>query len=88
MYDEPASGLDPLTTNYIIELTRDLGESGKTVVFSATYLLPESPANTVTKLAIGSQTSLTHAMVGVYVVGSVAAYLGVRRFVGSRGLGT
>lgn len=35
IYDEPASGLDPLTTNYIIEFTRDLAESGKTVVFSA-----------------------------------------------------
>ncbi|WP_132058504.1 ABC transporter ATP-binding protein [Halorussus amylolyticus] len=35
VYDEPASGLDPLTTNYIIEFTRDLAESGKTVVFSA-----------------------------------------------------
>ncbi|WP_433627961.1 ATP-binding cassette domain-containing protein [Halomicrococcus sp. NG-SE-24] len=35
VYDEPASGLDPLTTNYIVEFTRDLAESGKTVVFSA-----------------------------------------------------
>ncbi|WP_115862876.1 ABC transporter ATP-binding protein [Halorussus litoreus] len=35
IYDEPASGLDPLTTNYIIEFTRDLAVSGKTVVFSA-----------------------------------------------------
>jgi ABC-2 type transport system ATP-binding protein len=35
IYDEPASGLDPLTTNYIIEFTRELAESGKTVVFSA-----------------------------------------------------
>jgi ABC-2 type transport system ATP-binding protein len=35
VYDEPASGLDPLTTNYIIEFTRDLGEQGKTIVFSA-----------------------------------------------------
>ncbi len=35
IYDEPASGLDPLTTNYIIEFTRELSESGKTVVFSA-----------------------------------------------------
>jgi ABC-2 type transport system ATP-binding protein len=35
IYDEPASGLDPLTTNYIVEFTRDLAESGKTVVFSA-----------------------------------------------------
>ncbi|PSP34004.1 ABC transporter ATP-binding protein [Halobacteriales archaeon QH_10_67_22] len=35
VYDEPASGLDPLTTNYIIEFTQDLAEQGKTIVFSA-----------------------------------------------------
>ena len=35
IYDEPASGLDPLTTNYIIEFTRELADDGKTVVFSA-----------------------------------------------------
>jgi len=35
IYDEPGSGLDPLTTNYIIDFTRELGEQGKTVVFSA-----------------------------------------------------
>ncbi|MFC7226997.1 ABC transporter ATP-binding protein [Salinirubellus salinus] len=35
IYDEPASGLDPLTTNYIIDFTRDLADRGKTVVFSA-----------------------------------------------------
>jgi ABC-2 type transport system ATP-binding protein len=35
IYDEPASGLDPLTTNYIIEFTRELADEGKTVVFSA-----------------------------------------------------
>ena len=35
VYDEPASGLDPLTTNYIIEFTRELADAGKTVVFSA-----------------------------------------------------
>ena len=35
IYDEPASGLDPLTTNYIIEFTRELTSFGKTVVFSA-----------------------------------------------------
>jgi len=35
VYDEPASGLDPLTTNYIIEFTRELADEGKTVVFSA-----------------------------------------------------
>jgi ABC-2 type transport system ATP-binding protein len=35
VYDEPASGLDPLTTNYVLEFTRDLSEEGKTVIFSA-----------------------------------------------------
>ncbi|MDY6779839.1 MAG: ABC transporter ATP-binding protein [Halobacteria archaeon] len=35
IYDEPASGLDPLTTNYIIEFTQELKDEGKTVVFSA-----------------------------------------------------
>ncbi|WP_435318432.1 ATP-binding cassette domain-containing protein [Haloarchaeobius sp. TZWSO28] len=35
IYDEPASGLDPLTTNYIIEFTEQLAAQGKTIVFSA-----------------------------------------------------
>jgi len=35
IYDEPASGLDPLTTNYIIEFTERLAHEGKTIVFSA-----------------------------------------------------
>jgi len=35
IFDEPASGLDPLTTNYIIEFTRELSEEGRTIVFSA-----------------------------------------------------
>jgi ABC-2 type transport system ATP-binding protein len=35
VYDEPASGLDPLTTNYIIDFTQRLAEEGKTIVFSA-----------------------------------------------------
>jgi ABC-2 type transport system ATP-binding protein len=35
VYDEPASGLDPLTTNYIVDFTRELAEEGRTVVFSA-----------------------------------------------------
>lgn len=35
IYDEPASGLDPLTTNYIIDFTADLAAEGKTVIFSA-----------------------------------------------------
>src|SRR6056297_4261120 len=35
IYDEPASGLDPLTTNYVIEFTSSLSEEDKTIVFSA-----------------------------------------------------
>ncbi|MFB6069740.1 MAG: ATP-binding cassette domain-containing protein [Halanaeroarchaeum sp.] len=35
VYDEPASGLDPLTTNTVVEFTRELADRGKTVVFSA-----------------------------------------------------
>jgi ABC-2 type transport system ATP-binding protein len=35
IYDEPASGLDPLTTNYIIQFTERLAAEGKTIVFSA-----------------------------------------------------
>ncbi|USZ68709.1 ABC transporter permease [Halorussus salilacus] len=60
---------------------------GILVVVSATYLLPESPANTVAKLAIGSPTALTHAMVVAYVVVALAGYAAVRRFVEASGLG-
>ena len=35
IYDEPASGLDPLTTNYVIEFVEELAEAGKTIIFSA-----------------------------------------------------
>lgn len=35
IYDEPASGLDPLTTNTVLKFTRELKASGKTVIFSA-----------------------------------------------------
>jgi ABC-2 type transport system ATP-binding protein len=35
VYDEPGSGLDPLTTNYIIDFVQSLADDGKTVVFSA-----------------------------------------------------
>ncbi|WP_435194481.1 ATP-binding cassette domain-containing protein [Natronomonas sp. EA1] len=35
IYDEPASGLDPLTTNYVIDFTRELADDDRTVVFSA-----------------------------------------------------
>jgi ABC-2 type transport system ATP-binding protein len=35
VYDEPASGLDPLTTHVVVEFTRELAEEGKAVLFSA-----------------------------------------------------
>ncbi len=35
VYDEPASGLDPLTTNFVLEFIGELSEAGKTVVLSA-----------------------------------------------------
>jgi len=35
VYDEPASGLDPVTTNSVLAFTRELRAAGKTVVFSA-----------------------------------------------------
>ena len=35
IYDEPASGLDPVTTNTVLQFTRELRAEGKTVVFSA-----------------------------------------------------
>jgi len=35
IYDEPASGLDPLTTNYVLEFVHELRDAGKTVLFSA-----------------------------------------------------
>jgi ABC-2 type transport system ATP-binding protein len=35
IYDEPASGLDPVTTNEVIRFTRELADAGKTVIFSA-----------------------------------------------------
>ncbi|MFB6156262.1 MAG: ABC transporter ATP-binding protein [Haloferacaceae archaeon] len=35
VYDEPASGLDPLTTDSVLAFTRELSDRGKTVLFSA-----------------------------------------------------
>lgn len=35
IYDEPASGLDPLTTNYVLDFTEGLRDEGKTIIFSA-----------------------------------------------------
>ena len=35
IYDEPASGLDPVVSAYVLDLVRDLRRRGKTVIFSA-----------------------------------------------------
>jgi len=35
LFDEPASGLDPVTTAAVVEFTAELAAAGKTVVFSA-----------------------------------------------------
>ncbi|MBW3581718.1 MAG: ABC transporter ATP-binding protein [Euryarchaeota archaeon] len=35
IYDEPASGLDPVASAYILDLVQELSRRGKTVVFSA-----------------------------------------------------
>lgn len=35
VYDEPASGLDPLTTNEVLRFVEELAADGKTIVFSA-----------------------------------------------------
>jgi len=35
IYDEPASGLDPLSTRYIMDFIEELKEEGKTIIFSA-----------------------------------------------------
>jgi len=35
IFDEPASGLDPVTTHAVVAFTRDLAAEGKTVLFSA-----------------------------------------------------
>lgn len=41
-------------------------------------LLPEHPANTVAKLAVGSETTLTWLLVGVYCVAGIFAFYGLR----------
>ncbi len=35
IYDEPASGLDPLTTKTVVDFTRELASRDKTIIFSA-----------------------------------------------------
>lgn len=54
---------------------------GILVIFSVTYLLPESPANTVAKLVIDSPTWTTHATVVASIIVGLVATAGVRRLV-------
>ncbi|MDY6776446.1 MAG: ABC transporter permease [Halobacteria archaeon] len=53
------------------------------LIFGALHLdlgvIPESPTNTVAKLAMGSSTPETYLMVAVYAVLAVVGYLAVRR---------
>lgn len=55
-----------------------LYSSGVLAVAVVAALLPEHPANTVAKLAVGSATTATWVAVGGYVVLGVVAYLAVR----------
>lgn len=55
---------------------------GLLVAFAATYLLPESPPNTIARLAIGSPTLTTYIFVGMYAAVAVLTYLGSRLLVG------
>lgn len=55
-----------------------LYSSGLLVLFGATLLLPENPANTVARLAVGSPGPGTYVALGGYVVIAVAAVAGVR----------
>jgi ABC-type Na+ efflux pump permease subunit len=54
---------------------------GVLAAFGAAALLPENPANAVAKLAIGSATPATYAVVLAVALGCGAGYLALRRFV-------
>lgn len=55
-----------------------LYSSGLLGLFGATLLLPENPANTIARLAVGSPGSGTRIAVGGYVVIAAVAVAGVR----------
>lgn len=55
---------------------------GLLAAFAVTYLFPESPPNTIARLAIGSVSATTLGLVSVYVLGGVAVYLALRWLVG------
>jgi len=98
VFDEPASGLDPLTTNHVIEFTRELSEEGRTVVFSAHNLYHvESVCDRIVVMNRGEivargsvdeiraehGTTKYHVYTTVEVPGSVAANGRYRRAVDS-----
>ncbi len=59
IYDEPASGLDPMTSRYITDYVRSLKSSGKTIIFSAHNLYQvESLCDRILILKSGRQVTL------------------------------
>jgi len=54
------------------------------IIAAATFgaLLPEHPANTVARLAIGTTSATTFVLAAAYAVGGVLAYAAVRALVG------
>jgi len=55
--------------------------TGVLALFGAAVFLPEHPATTVAKLAVGSPTTTTYGLVAAYVVVAAALYAAVRRYV-------
>ena len=62
IYDEPGSGLDPMTSRFITEYIRSLKESGKTIIFSAHNLYQmESLCDRILIIKDGRQVTLGSA---------------------------
>jgi ABC-2 type transport system ATP-binding protein len=62
IYDEPGSGLDPMTSRFITEYIRSLKERGKTVIFSAHNLYQmESLCDRILIIKDGKQVTLGSA---------------------------
>lgn len=55
-------------------------------LFSLATLLPEHPVNTVARLSIGSATSMTYTLTGVYLMLGIAGVWLLRRYVSRVGL--
>lgn len=55
--------------------------TGVLTLFGAAVFLPEHPATTVAKLAVGSPTTTTYGLVALYVAVAAALYAVVRRYV-------